>query len=89
MNDYDLINNLLEDGSPQAILKLKMIVNIDDIDLDLIHSNKRLILKKLYKEYFDKFSYFIKQIQKKIQKEIDSEILKQLHAASAKLNNHE
>ena len=30
MNDYNLINSLLEDGSPQAILKLKMVVDLQN-----------------------------------------------------------
>lgn len=33
MNDYALINSLLEDGSEASILKLKMIVDFDDLAL--------------------------------------------------------
>ena len=40
MNDYNLINSLLEDGSPQAILKLKVIVKTKNFDLEQIKENK-------------------------------------------------
>lgn len=36
MNDYNLINSLLEDGSETSILKLKMIVDFKNISLKKI-----------------------------------------------------
>lgn len=90
MNDYDLINSLLEDGSEQSLLKLKMIVNIESLDFGFINLTKMAILKALFKEYFDNVSYFItKQVQREIQKEIDYKILKELCEVSVKFNKHE
>lgn len=39
MNDYKLINNLLEDGSEQAILKVKVITDLSLFDLKQIKQN--------------------------------------------------
>lgn len=60
MNDYALINSLLEDGSPQAILKLKMIIDFSKIVrcsdtgeiLKNIDKNKRLLFLEIFKDNF-------------------------------------
>lgn len=54
-NDYKLINLLLEDGSESSILKLKMIVDLDDNDLIMkIRFDKRMKFVLIFKEHFSK-----------------------------------
>lgn len=64
MNDYALINALLDDGSPQAILKLKIIIDFNcSIEFDKIDKKYLLYFIELFKEnfskYFTKNSFYI------------------------------
>lgn len=49
---HNLINALLDDGSPQSILKLKNIVVLKDIQLHLIHDRNIICFLNLFKEYY-------------------------------------
>lgn len=51
-NDYELINNLFADNSEQSLLKLKMIVDYDDIDIDKIDKGNFTNFVKLFKDNF-------------------------------------
>lgn len=62
MNDYALINSLLEDGSVTSILKLKMIIDfLDDYNLYSNHvlgyiKERNVILFVItFKEYYNEF----------------------------------
>ena len=54
MNDYKLINSLLEGGSESSLLKLKMIVKLNTLILRNVAKNNRFKFVILFKEYFDK-----------------------------------
>lgn len=53
MNDYKLINSLLEDGSESSILKLKMIVDFNEFDGYTLITENNI-------SYYSNNSYLIK-----------------------------
>lgn len=54
MNDYKLINSLLEDGSDSSILKLKMIVDFNNLSFDYIKSKLVIKLIDIFRDSFEK-----------------------------------
>lgn len=62
MNDYKLINSLLEDGSPESLLKLKMVFNFDELLNNCYTIDNHPFTKIKYQ------ILFVKQFKEKIAK---------------------
>lgn len=55
MNDYKLINSLLKENSPQSLLKLKMIVDLENLQICEIKYENLFKLLNIFKEDFEIF----------------------------------
>lgn len=76
MNDYQLINSLLEDGSEQSILKLKIIVNFDKICYIDIKEENFIKFVNIFKDKFDHVFSVCPEIIKVIHNGCKVEIVK-------------